>query len=64
MPKIGIITLTGYFNYGNILQNYALQTFLNKLSKEQIVTTIWFKNTNLKISKRVLLKIKETFNIT
>ena len=63
MPKIGIITLTGYFNYGNILQNYALQTFLNKLSKEQIVTTIWFKNTNLKISKRVLLNIKKTFNI-
>lgn len=28
MKKIAIITLNGYFNYGNRLQNYALQTFL------------------------------------
>ena len=31
MKKIGIITLTGYINYGNILQNYALQTILKRL---------------------------------
>lgn len=29
MDKIGIITLNGYFNYGNRLQNYALQEVIN-----------------------------------
>ena len=28
MNKIGIVTLNGYFNYGNRLQNYALQETL------------------------------------
>lgn len=28
MKKIGIVTLNGYFNYGNRLQNYALQEVL------------------------------------
>lgn len=31
MKKIAIITLNGYFNYGNRLQNYALQTFLENM---------------------------------
>lgn len=31
MSKIGIITLNGYFNYGNRLQNYALQKTLEKM---------------------------------
>lgn len=30
MKKIGILTLPGNFNYGNRLQNYALQTVLEK----------------------------------
>jgi len=30
--KIGIITLTGFSNYGNRLQNYALQVYLNGLN--------------------------------
>lgn len=34
MRKIAIITLNGYFNYGNRLQNYALQTFLESLGFE------------------------------
>lgn len=34
MKKVAIITLPGYFNYGNILQNYALQYFVNNLFKE------------------------------
>lgn len=33
MLKIGIITLNGYFNYGNRLQNYALQNFLKNKYK-------------------------------
>ena len=31
MKKIAIVTLNGYFNYGNRLQNYALQEVLNSL---------------------------------
>lgn len=31
MKKIAIVTLTGYFNYGNRLQNYALQEILKSL---------------------------------
>lgn len=34
MAKIGIITLNGYFNYGNRLQNYALQSYLESLGHE------------------------------
>src|SRR5690625_2987131 len=34
MAKIGIITLNGYFNYGNRLQNYALQEMLKDLGFE------------------------------
>lgn len=62
MKKIGIITLTGYINYGNLLQNYALQTFLYKLSKENIATTLWFENTDLKIYKKFLLKLSYISN--
>lgn len=32
--KIGIVTLPGYFNYGNRLQNYALQEILKQYSEE------------------------------
>ena len=38
--KIGIITLLGHFNYGNRLQNYALQEFLSNFNVE--VESIWF----------------------
>lgn len=34
MKKIGIITLNGYFNYGNRLQNYALQQTLESFNTE------------------------------
>lgn len=39
MEKIGIITLNGYVNYGNRLQNYALQEVLKTYNYE--VETIW-----------------------
>lgn len=32
MKKIGLLTLNGYFNYGNRLQNYALQEVLKDLN--------------------------------
>src|SRR5690625_3952158 len=34
MKKVGIITLNGYCNYGNRLQNYALQKTLEKMGYE------------------------------
>ena len=43
MKKIGIITLNGYWNYGNRLQNYALQRIINILLPDYIVNTLWYK---------------------
>lgn len=40
--KIAIITLNDNNNYGNRLQNYALQKFLNKYFSDD-VTTIWYE---------------------
>lgn len=40
MSKCAIITLNGYFNYGNRLQNYALQRTLMKYF--DVVETIWY----------------------
>lgn len=34
MKKIGLVTLVGYFNYGNRLQNYALKTSIEKFGFE------------------------------
>ena len=34
IKRINIITLQGYFNYGNRLQNYALQEVLKNFSEE------------------------------
>ena len=34
LRKIGILTLNGYFNYGNRLQNYALQETLRTMGFE------------------------------
>ena len=39
MKKVGIITLSGNYNYGNRLQNYAMQEAYKKLGFE--VETIW-----------------------
>ena len=42
MKKVGIITLNGYFNFGNRLQNYALTKILE--SYDLNVYTIWKKS--------------------
>ena len=52
MIRMGIITLTDYFNYGNRLQNYALQEAVIKLSKNIVTETIWYKKCDFKISKK------------
>ena len=55
MNKVGIITLNGYFNYGNSLQNYALQEFIkmNGYACETIINkTIIDKGYLLEIKKK------------
>ena len=42
MAKVGIVTLNGYFNYGNRLQNYALSKSIENMGHE--VITIWDKD--------------------
>lgn len=56
--KVAIITLNGYFNYGNRLQNYALQEVLGDLGceVETIINDTKFKSTN---NKSLIEKIKE-----
>lgn len=59
MGKIGIITLNGYFNYGNRLQNYALEQVLRSIGFK--VETIIVDNKNLDVPinrKKFLDKIK------
>lgn len=43
MKRVGIVTLNGYFNYGNRLQNYALQETLKSMGFN--VDTIVIKST-------------------
>lgn len=50
--KVGIVTLNGYYNYGNRLQNYALKLFLEKMGYEVSTTIIMNKN----ISRKMYVK--------
>lgn len=43
--RVAIITLPGHFNYGNRLQNYALQKFISNYA--EIVETLWYENSYL-----------------
>ena len=58
MSKIGIVTLNGYFNYGNRLQNYALQEVLKDFGFT-VETIIKKSDTNSTVSKNILGKVKE-----
>ena len=49
--KIGIITINDNNNYGNRLQNYAVQTFL----KKQNVDSITIKNQTLTNNKKKVI---------
>ena len=51
VKKIGIITLNSYFNYGNRLQNYALQKYLENLLGNVIVESIWYLKYDFRIRK-------------
>lgn len=57
--KIGIVTLYGNFNYGNRLQNYALQEILKKLGHES--KTLVIKNEKKQL-KEILKKFLEKEN--
>ena len=56
MKRIGIITLPGYYNYGNRLQNYALQQVLKSLNCT--VETIRVED-NTKITSNVNNSIRD-----
>lgn len=56
MKKIGIITLNGYFNYGNRLQNYALQEVIKKQGFD--VETVILENFNAAHNLTIIEKIK------
>lgn len=62
MKKIGIITLTGNKNYGNKLQNYALQKIIEKNKFEAY--TIWKHQNiiNYKIKRLIKLLLKKNMN--
>lgn len=66
MNKVGIVTLNGYFNYGNRLQNYALQEVLKSYENE--VETIWIEeekpnSNNLGLIRKAMGVIKRPTNI-
>ena len=58
--RIAIITLLGHFNYGNRLQNYALQKFISNYV--ETVETIWFEKNYLPEIKRDKLDKKYVKN--
>ena len=55
--KIGIVTLYGEFNYGNRLQNYALQMILEALGNDVSTIVAIDKQTPIKhFLKKYLVK--------
>lgn len=56
--KIAIVTLNGYVNYGNRVQNYALETILNKINQD--VETILLEEKTKKLTfRQSLFRIKQ-----
>ena len=60
MKKIGVITINGNYNYGNRLQNYALEKVINSLGYHS-ETIVFPQKRDL---KQKLKKIKNFFNGT
>ena len=50
--RIGILTLNGHYNYGNRLQNYALQTLIESLHNSIEVETVWYTKDNYVVSSK------------
>ena len=53
--KIGIVTLVGYFNYGNRLQSYALQRAIQNITGETVETLNFVKDSRWKEYIRIFL---------
>ena len=61
--KIGILTLIGEFNYGNLLQSYALQTVLQRLGHEVVVLNRRGKAPKIQLQCiRILSYVKSWFS--
>ena len=58
MKKVGIITLNGYMNYGNRLQNYALQEFIKMMEFEceTIIDKSYTSKNHLNLNKKSKLQ--------
>ena len=56
--RIGKLTIDGYYNYGNLLQNYALQQILHHYANS--VDTIWHEDDNFLPRKGLQLTWKDT----
>ena len=59
MKKIGIITLSGHYNHGNRLQNFALQETLKTLGFT--VETIWNEDCKLTVKLKRKFKLCASF---
>lgn len=57
MKKVGIITLNGNYNYGNRLQNYALQNVLEKIGGTP--TTLVLEKNDMKQEHNFLLRLRK-----
>lgn len=63
MKKIGIFTLNGYYNYGNRLQNYALEQVLLSLDFQPKTIRVFRKST-ISSKKNRLIKLFSINQIT
>lgn len=59
--NIGIITLFGYFNYGNRLQNYAMQEILKNIDIDINVDSLKFGPNKTKKTTKLMQKRKNNF---
>lgn len=61
MKKIEIITIYGLDNYGNKLQNYALQETLKKIDKNFHIETVYKKRSFIECLKEIIKYFLGTF---
>lgn len=62
MKKVAIITLNGYQNYGNRLQNYALQEVIKELGFE-VETILHHKTQSISIDNKLINIVKSLINL-
>lgn len=64
MTKVGIITIIDYNNYGNRLQNYAVQETIKSLGYDPITIINFPTSSNKNIIKRIQNKtLKDIFKL-